>query len=264
MRKSDLVTVNDFSLTYDYSGIFDTVKPWIHGSFTLPTHELIYVIEGKVKIREGSTEYGLVKGDFIVLSPDIEHVGYEKSTGHTSFFWLHFFSDTTEKISLPKTGKAGPDAEKTLREINHLAHVDTRLAELSLAAFLIGLSSDFAQSGNKLAHETDEYIRINSDVKLTAAAVAAEFGFSTDYLSRVYRREFGINLKAGICRHRLARAENLLRNTNFGIKEVAELCGFDDENGFVKFFGYHSGVTPTAYRNEFYKIHMNGNPAPKD
>ena len=259
-----MVTVNDFSLTYDYSGIFDTVKPWIHGSFTLPTHELIYVIEGKVKIREGSTEYDLVKGDFIVLSPDIEHVGYEKSTGHTSFFWLHFFSDTTEKISLPKTGRAGPDAEKTLREINHLAHVDTRLAELSLAAFLIGLSSDFEQSGNKLAHETDEYIRINSDVKLTAAAVAAEFGFSTDYLSRVYRREFGINLKAGICRHRLARAENLLRNTNFGIKEVAELCGFDDENGFVKFFGYHSGVTPTAYRNEFYKIHMNGNPAPKD
>lgn len=264
MRKSDLVTVNDFSLTYDYSGIFDTVKPWIHGSFTLHTHELIYVIEGKVKIREGSTEYDLVKGDFIVLSPDIEHVGYEKSTGHTSFFWLHFFSDTTEKISLPKTGRAGPDAEKTLREINHLAHVDTRLAELSLAAFLIGLSSDFAQSGNKLAHETDEYIRINSDVKLTAAAVAAEFGFSTDYLSRVYRREFGINLKAGICRHRLARAENLLRNTNFGIKEVAELCGFDDENGFVKFFGYHSGVTPTAYRNEFYKIHMNGTPASKD
>lgn len=259
-----MVTVNDFSLTYDYSGIFDTVKPWIHGSFTLPTHELIYVIEGKVKIREGSTEYDIVKGDFIVLSPDVEHVGYEKSTGHTSFFWLHFFSDTTEKISLPKTGRAGPDAEKTLREINHLAHVDTRLAELSLAAFLIGLSSDFAQSGNKLAHETDEYIRINSDVILTAAAVAAEFGFSTDYLSRVYRREFGINLKAGICRHRLARAENLLRNTNFGIKEVAELCGFDDENGFVKFFGYHSGVTPTAYRNEFYKIHMNGNPAPKD
>lgn len=259
-----MVTVNDFSLTYDYSGIFDTVKPWIHGSFTLPTHELIYVIEGKVKIREGSTEYDIVKGDFIVLSPDVEHVGYEKSTGHTSFFWLHFFSDTTEKISLPKTGRAGPDAEKTLREINHLAHVDTRLAELSLAAFLIGLSSDFAQSGNKLAHETDEYIRINSDVKLTAAAVAAEFGFSTDYLSRVYRREFGINLKAGICRHRLARAENLLRNTNFGIKEAAELCGFDDENGFVKFFGYHSGVTPTAYRNEFYKIHMNGNPAPKD
>lgn len=223
---------------------------------------LRYRREGKN--REGSTEYDLVKGDFIVLSPDIEHVGYEKSTGHTSFFWLHFFSDTTEKISLPKTGKAGPDAEKTLREINHLAHVDTRLAELSLAAFLIGLSSDFEQSGNKLAHETDEYIRINSDVKLTAAAVAAEFGFSTDYLSRVYRREFGINLKAGICRHRLARAENLLRNTNFGIKEVAELCGFDDENGFVKFFGYHSGVTPTAYRNEFYRIHMNGNPAPKD
>lgn len=97
-----MVTVNDFSLTYDYSGIFDTVKPWIHGSFTLPTHELIYVIEGKVKIREGSTEYDLVKGDFIVLSPDIEHVGYEKSTGHTSFFWLHFFSDTTEKFRFRK------------------------------------------------------------------------------------------------------------------------------------------------------------------
>ena len=259
-----MVTVNDFSLTYDYSGVFDTVKPWIHGSFTLPTHELIYVIEGRVKIRKGSTGYNLEKGDFIVLSPDIEHVVYEKSTGNTSFFRLHFFSDTTEQISLPKTGRAGPDAEKTLREINHLAHVDTSLAELSLAAFLIGLSSATAKSGNKLAHETDEFIRINSDGKLTAASVAAEFGFSADYLSRVYRREFGINLKAGICRHRLARAENLLRSTNFGIKEIAELCGFDDENGFVKFFGYHSGVTPTAYRNEFYRIHMNGTPAPRD
>ena len=257
MEKSDLVTINDFSLSYDYSGIFDANKRWIHPPFTLPTHELIFVTAGRIKIREGSIEYDLGEGDYIILSPGVEHAGYEKSEGHTSFFWLHFYSDSTPKISLPKTGEAPPDTERKLREIMHHAHFDKRLAELSLAAFLIELSST-QNAGNKLAHEADEFIRINSDKKITAASVAAEFGYSTDYLSRTYRREFGFSLKEGIDRHRLSRAQSLLQNTNYKISDVAELCGFDDENGFIKFFGYHSGVTPTAYRNKFFKIHMNG------
>lgn len=251
-----MVTVNDFSLTYDYSGIFSTNEQWIHPSATLRTHELIFVTAGRVKIEESENRYDLGEGDFIILSPDTEHFGYEKSRGHTSFFWLHFFSDTTQKIKLPKSGKAPANTEKKLREIMHHAHFDLRLAELTLASFLIEIST-VEKFGNKLAHEVDEFIRINSEKRLTASSVAAEFGYSADHLSRMYRREFGFSLKKGIDNHLLSHAENLLQSTNYKISDVAELCGFDDENGFIKFFGYHSGTTPTAYRNRFFKIHMN-------
>lgn len=254
MRKSDLITLDDKTIEYNYSGLFDTDKPWIHGAITLDTYEIILVAAGKVHIREGSREYELAPGELIVLAPGVEHAGTRESRGHTSFYWLHFFMPSSKPF-FPKT--ATPHGgERALREIMHYARYDAGLAEVALMKFLLGLSAP-EKRGNKLAHEVDEYIRANAPFRVTAKSTAAQFGFSADYLSRIYRREFGVDLKSGIIRHQLDYAESLLINTDYTIKEIAAACGFEDENNFVKFFGYHENTTPSLFRNKFFYLHMN-------
>ena len=48
-----------------------------------------------------------------------------------------------------------------------------------------------------------------------------------------------------------------MANTDDTLKSLAGQCGFEDENAFVKFFRYHAGLTPTEYRNRFFRVHRN-------
>lgn len=105
--------------------------------------------------------------------------------------------------------------------------------------------------------ELREYLRLNASRPLTVAEVAAHFGYSCDHLSRLYRREFGCDLKRGIVGARLRHIEALLLNTDYPLKTIAHMCGFGDENALVKFFGYHEGISPTSYRSRFFRVHRN-------
>lgn len=245
-KKLDFVTI----------GLFDTDREWIHPTVTVETYELIYVTAGEVKLYEGEKRYTLCKGDAILLSPGIEHGGFEASLERTSFYWLHFYTDDISAWVLSKCLSLPPTAERDLREIMHFAASDRELAELSLARFLLEMRAS-GECGNRLAHEVGEYIRIHAAENLRVESLARQFGYSGDYLSRIYKREFGHDLKEGITRGRLRYIESLLVNTDRSVKEIAVACGFSDENLFSKFFKYHTHLTPSAFRKRFFHIHMN-------
>ncbi len=245
-KKLDFVTI----------GLFDTDAEWIHPTVTIDTYELIYVTAGTVKIFEGETRYSLSRGDAILLSPHVVHGGFEGSRGRTSFYWLHFYTDDVAAWEIAKRQKLPDTAEREMREIMHLCGTDRELAELTLARFLLGTRAS-GEVRNRLAYEVREYIRIHSMRELRVEGLARQFGYSGDHLSRIYKQEFGHDLKEGITRGRLLYMESLLVNTDRTVKEIAGMCGFADENLFSKFFKYHAHVTPTDFRNRFYNIHMN-------
>ncbi len=248
---------NSATLSYMGMGLFDTESVWTHPKRVIDSYELIYVTEGKICIREEKNIYSFRKGEMLLLEPNLEHAGTEISTGHTSFFWLHFCTNDLPFFGIPKLcAPAAPNTERSFKEIMHFSKSNLLLCELTLAKFLLSLNTS-TEYRNKIAFEANEYIRILSSRPLTARAVASHFGYSTDYLSRIYKKEFGMDLKAGIIKHRISYIESVLINTNDSIKEIAANCGFEEENLFVKFFKYHEGITPTQYRNKFFYIHMN-------
>ena len=246
------------SLTLHFAniGLFDTDAEWIHPTVTVDSYELIYVLAGEVRIREGERYFCVREGEWLLLEPHVEHGGYEKNTGRTSFYWLHFYTSDVAAWEIAKHAAAPHNTERALREIMHLWQSDRTLTELTLAKFLLE-SRTRADCRSKLAYEVREYLRVHACEDLRVGTVAKHFGYSADHLSRVYRREFGQDLKEGIVRQRLAKIESLLINTDYSIKEIADVGGFEDENAFVKFFKYHEKTTPSAYRNRFFGIHMN-------
>lgn len=246
----------ELTLQYDGMGLFDTDAEWIHPIVTVDTYEIIFVVAGDVRIYEGEHRFCVHPGEWLLLSPGVEHGGYERNIGHTSFYWLHFYTNDIAAWGLPKCGEAPHNAEKILRQIMHLSQVDPRLAELTLAKFLLERHAE-SHTQNRTAHEVREYLRIHAARDLRVSDVAQHFGYSADHISRLWRREFRIDLKEGINRARIAYIESLLLNTDATVKEIASMAGFADDNSFVKFFKYHEGATPTTYRNRFYHIHMN-------
>jgi YesN/AraC family two-component response regulator len=107
--------------------------------------------------------------------------------------------------------------------------------------------------GNALAERVHEYVRSHTDTLLTVADVETHFGYNADYLSRILKTHRGRSLQQDIIAERLDRAKVLLQTSNYTVEAVARLLGYEDANLFSKFFRYHEGTTPTAYRNTYTK-----------
>ena len=92
------------------------------------------------------------------------------------------------------------------------------------------------------------YIREHTHYPLTVAHLAAQFGYNSDYLSRAFKKEMGVNLSSLIMRTKLEESKELLRYTNQSILEISEYLCFSSQNHFQTAFKKQYGLTPLAYR----------------
>ncbi len=63
-------------------------KPWKHFTRVIDEYLLYVVKSGELFIKEGEKEYHLMKGDLLLLEPNIEHTGYKEATCH--YYYFHF------------------------------------------------------------------------------------------------------------------------------------------------------------------------------
>ena len=83
---------------------------------------------------------------------------------------------------------------------------------------------------------------------VTLEKTAADFGFSTSYFSRLFRRHFQMSFKEYVTALRLNRAMQLLRETNEPVIDVAYEAGFNSLRSFNRCFKQETGCTPSAFR----------------
>ncbi len=88
------------------------------------------------------------------------------------------------------------------------------------------------------------------DGAIDVATLARRVAISPHYLQHLFRRLTGSSLYSYITRHRVQRAVQLLRETDFSILDIADLTGFRSLSGFYDFFLRSTGVTPGAFRQQ--------------
>ena len=75
-------------------------------------------------------------------------------------------------------------------------------------------------------------------------------GYSSAYLSRVFRKRFGCTPSDYINRKRAAQAADLLQNTKMSILEIAHECGLSNVAHFYKIFKRFYGTTPGEWQKK--------------
>lgn len=246
---------------YEMIGEFRSHEEWIHSERTINSHELIFVIEGCVHLYEESTFYTISPGEFIILEPGKKHGGWQTSEGTTSFFWFHFHTD----MHLPLkyyNGAETYDVRYLLKKLLHMTNTPTysksHADAVGLLIFyeLMHIAAD-SEIHNSTTGKVSEYIRINIDKELTVSSIASVFRYSPDYLSKLFRQNYGTSLKEYISLKKMQTSKQLLLSTDLSVKEIAPKLGFKTENLFIKFFIYHEKISPTKFRNKFFNTHMN-------
>lgn len=112
-------------------------------------------------------------------------------------------------------------------------------------------------SQNYLASQLKEYILLNTEKELTVKSIANVFGYHENHISRIFKDTYGILLRDYISEQKIAYAQNLLHTTLYTVAHISKLLSFKTENHFVKYFKYHTGLTPTEYRNTYTNTHTN-------
>lgn len=93
------------------------------------------------------------------------------------------------------------------------------------------------------------FINLNISSNLTVKRVAHEVGLSPDYLTRLFKKELGVNIITYINRKRIYTSLELLKDTNLSIEEIGDLIGLSNTSYFYTIFKREIGISPKQYRN---------------
>ena len=93
------------------------------------------------------------------------------------------------------------------------------------------------------------FINNNYSKDITLEETATHCRLSSFYFSKLFKKEKGITFIEYLTNQRINKAKELLKGSNYSIKEICREIGYSDPNYFTKVFKKIESVSPSKYRN---------------
>lgn len=125
-----------------------------------------------------------------------------------------------------------------------------RRAELlaaTLTAAVIGLAAADTEHGADSATET---VVASAFTPTSVAERARAAGLSTDQLRHEVAEQTSLSVHELVIRTRVARAQQLLAQTDLSVTAISRQVGYDDPAYFSRIFSARVGLAPTAFRQQ--------------
>lgn len=84
----------------------------------------------------------------------------------------------------------------------------------------------------------------------SVAELAERVSLSPSHFQQLYRDRFGVSCYEDLLSARIKAAEYYLKNTSLTVKEIAALCGYENDVCFMRLFKRRTGLTPCEYRGK--------------
>ena len=99
----------------------------------------------------------------------------------------------------------------------------------------------------KLADNIKKYIHDNYAKDISLESVAQDQAFHPNYISRIFKEEFGENFIDYLTNYRIAIARDLLKDIRNNVSDVSGMVGYSNPKYFSKVFKKITGITPMEY-----------------
>ncbi|MED5016406.1 AraC family transcriptional regulator [Paenibacillus chibensis] len=245
------------------------------------THQLLFSKSGRGQVHlDGRPTFELGPSQYVFLPAELPHeyfpldnepwvVGYVSFSGtRMDLLMSHFGVE-------PCQAAACTDMEAVwsmLDELWELADANEEGAEWEGARLIYGLLLDLVkmkqvspsiQEPLPLTEEanpacdvirlTEQYLNEHYNKNISLTNVAQSFGYTHQYLNRLFRQTYGLSMLQYVQKMRLGRAIELMRTeSSIPVKEIALHIGMET-NYFIRMFRKSTGKTPDQYRKEMLK-----------
>ncbi len=122
------------------------------------------------------------------------------------------------------------------------------LGIMSVIAEYITETASLHSQRKQLPQRIREYIDKNYMQKITLDMLSQKFHCSRSTLTKAFRREYGQSVLEYANLVRLKYAAKFIKTSQKSFKEIADTCGFPDQNYFSRVFHQFYGYSPTEYR----------------
>ncbi len=269
---------------------FHKVKTlYTHPNRKLDWDVFLYVTDGQMQVWEEDTEYVIKKGQFLFLKSGLHHWGEPKTPPGTSWYWIHFFSNSNTEdcnelnislnsyqplsisheeyrkfIMLPKQGNVShcKILEKRMDSFLKLFCSTDPFRAITLSLQTMDLFFDLLREtiNNQSMSKSDrtvqrviEYLEQKEGYSLDSQELAAYLEMNYSYLSDVFKRKTGSTIHLYNSLIFIEKAAVLMRNSNLNISEISESLGFSSPFYFSRVFRKIMGCTPSEYISRSYR-----------
>ncbi|MEG0662083.1 MAG: AraC family transcriptional regulator [Anaerovoracaceae bacterium] len=247
--------------------------------------EVVYILKGKVKLRNGYYSYELKQGDIFILNDreihsfnriddeenlvmmvqlDLTYFSTYYKNLKNNFFVTDMEVDDDESLDVLSGILA-----KIMMEVLQKGYGYEHKVIESTHNLIASLQADFQyflmedgkfvnetkKKGNKILagrlNRITDYMYDNFYRKLTLNEIAEREHLSIYYLSHVIKESTGLSFQDLLSFIRVEESEKLLLGTNKKIGVIAEEAGFSAVRYYIKHFETWFGMHPLEYRKKF-------------
>lgn len=225
--------------------------------------DLLLIFKSPARVNIGGKELAVPEDHAVVYSKGYPQIYSANGTEYVNH-WVHFGCSETDiffdrigmRFNSPRPVSDISAAENILdmlsvesvSEGKNSAECTDLLLRLLLTK---SLGSDENPAGS--VHSSG-LRRIRAEIygspsgSFTISGLAAELSLSPSHFQALYKAEFGVSCYEDVLRAKTSAAEYYLRSTSLSVREIAALCGFENDVHFIRQFKKRTGMTAAEYR----------------
>ena len=140
-----------------------------------------------------------------------------------------------------------------IEDMNNAVKIDSmmRQAEYEFAERVAEIHKN--QQKNELIERTKNYIYQNLHSEIIIGEIGQKIGVNSSYLSDLFHKVEGMTIQQYIRKEKIRLAENMLRYSDYEVKEIASYLSFCSQSYFGNIFRQQTGMTPAKYRKKYGK-----------
>ena len=220
-----------------------------------------YIISGSGKIIIKNKEIPISKGDTYFLPKGQRQEYFSDKDNPLEKIWISVDGPLVDSLmeiyQLRNYTVVHCNTEKFFRQIHEiLASKDYTSSEIaSKTAILfhkliqfIAINKETQENISSDAVFVKNNIDSNIYQQITIDDLSRLIFKSNSHTIRIFKKAYGISPYKYYLNHRMEKIINVLRSTNYSVKEVAFMFGFNDEHYFSSVFKTKTGKNPSFYR----------------
>ncbi|WP_168122450.1 AraC family transcriptional regulator [Paenibacillus sp. HB172176] len=222
----------------------EDVEPDRHKSYEYPElleNELIGVIKtGNLLLAEEHLSLFMQE----VVRQKLDHRVYQMLLMRLLIRILQVKDSVQGAASLPGTIFAD---FLTLRNVGE---IESWLMQELIEPLIAAVKQAAEAQHRTISRQVKDLVQARYDQPLTLEDCASTLNYNSSYISKVFRKETGINFLDYLQTYRLNMAKIWLTDTDMLIAEIAEKLQYNNSQNFIRYFRKMEGMTPGQFREQ--------------